>query len=222
MKTLGSIFLTIGLTLFFFSSIAQQLVNLSAMGETFYRIKEASHKNIDGSSHLNENWVRGVVKMIGKDELGVDSLNFDVYSNNLLFQNKGITYYVSDNNNIEYFMIGNSKFLNIRISEFKNSFFELLSDGSKIKLLKSYKCVIVKGKPSDGIIPAVNDKYKLTKEYFIFNKDSVIKEYSNSKNNLIKLLNDKKNEIEGFIKLNKINIKNEKGLIEVFNYYNSL
>ena len=222
MKNIVFIFLSAGLLLQYSSSNAQRLVNLSSMGETFYRIKEAPIKDIEGIPYLNENWTSGLVKMIGNDEIDVDSLNFDIYSNKLLFQSNGLTYSVSDNNNVEHFVIGNSKFVNLKNPDFKGLFFELLSNGSKIKLLKLYKCDIVKGKPSDGIIPAVNDKFRISKELYVLNIDNGIKKLSGSKSDILNLMNDKKSEIEKFVKGNKINIKKEKDLIELFNHYNSL
>lgn len=216
------LFLSILLLLQYSSSNAQRLVNLSSMGETFYRIKEAPVKDIEGSPNLNENWKSGLVKMIGSDEINIDSLNLDIYSNKLMFQSNGLTYSVSDNNNVEHFVIGNSIFVNLKNPDFKGLFFELLSNGSKIKLLKLYKCDIVKGNPSNGIIPAVNDKFRMSKELYVLHIDKGIRKLSGSKNDILNHMNDKKSEIEKFVKENKINIKKEKDLIELFNHYNTL
>lgn len=204
------------------SLFAQQFVDLNLMGEGYFRVKANPDKTIDGSSYLYDNWHSGSVKMIGVDELKVDSLNFDTYSNSLLFYTKGTTYCVSDKHKLEYFFIGDSKFLNLRSASYPESFFEILSDGNVIKLTQLHKCVIVEGKPTDGIDPGRNDRYKIISEYYIINKFGAVELFMNTKKDLLELMADKKIEMEKYIKDNKLNIKRKIDLVNIFSHYNTL
>lgn len=201
---------------------AQQFVDLNLMGEGYFRVKASPDKTIDGSSYLYNTWSRGSVKMVGVEELKVDSLNFDTYSNSLLFYAKGTTYCVSDKQKLEYFFIGDSKFLNLRSESFPDSFFEILCDGAVLKLSQLYKCIIVAGKLTDGVNPGSNDRYKIVSDYYAINKFGAVELLKNSKKDLLELMADKKNEIEKYIKDNKLNIKRKNDLINIFGYYNTL
>ncbi|MGE0078761.1 MAG: hypothetical protein AB7S48_12950 [Bacteroidales bacterium] len=203
-------------------SFAQHFVDLNKLGEGYFRIKSSSNKTIDGTSNLFEKWMNGSVKMIGVDEMNVDSLNFDTYSNNLLFQQKNVTYCVSDKHKLEYFTIGNSKFINLRSVNYPDTFFEVLSDGKVLKLVRLYKCIIVKGKESDGIDPGRNDKYKIVSDLFVIKEYGEVEPFKASRNDMFVLMQDKKADVEKYIKSNKLNLKRIENMANVFDYYNSL
>jgi hypothetical protein len=213
----------IGLSSFFCSSsFSQQFVDLNVMGEGFYRVVKLSNRTIDGSSTLTERWSSGQVKLKGNEVILVDSLNFDIYQNNLLFRQRGLAYCVSNQLNVEYFVINNSKFLNIPTENSRSSFFEILVDGEKVKLVKLYKCIIIEGSEGNGIDPGRNDRYKVISDYFSIKDFSSLVPFKNSKKELISLMADKGEDIKKYIKEQRLNCKNQADLIKIFNYYNSL
>jgi len=186
------------------------------------QISTSKSQKIEGTSKLFEDWQKGTVKMTNGDLITVDSLNFDIYSNNILFSYNGKEYYVSDNNKIEFFQFNNQKFINLRNPSYPNSFFQILSDGETIKLLKLYKCSIVEGTPGNGIIDATNDKFTIMSDYYIYTAEQGIMKFSPSKKRVLDIMSDYRKEVESFIKKNRIKFRREDDLVKLFNYLSSL
>ncbi|HAN17709.1 MAG: hypothetical protein A2X13_03685 [Bacteroidetes bacterium GWC2_33_15] len=210
-----------------FNSIAysQKFIDLSVFGDLkgYVDINNNSLEEIEGSSFFNENWLKATIKITNKDEFIVDSLKYDIYSDNLLFLYKGVEYYISNKKDIISFTIGNSKFIHYTNNEDNTkSFFEILNDDEKLILVKKYNCFIVEGKKSDGINPGNIDRYKITNDYYtIFNNNSA-QLFKNKKNNLLELMSDQKVAIEKYIYENRLKMKNEDDLVAIFKYYNTI
>ncbi|MGD9976748.1 MAG: hypothetical protein AB7S54_02320 [Bacteroidales bacterium] len=218
-----SIFLfSVTLIVYSMNLYSQQYIDFNVMGEGYFRVNNVTKRDIDGSTYLFHDWNSGKVKLLGKDEIFVDSLGFDVRLNNLMFSQKGVMYSVLNQSNVEYFIVNDRKFVNFRSKDFPASFYEILVDGENIKLLKFYKCIIVEGTNNNGIDPGRNDKYKIISDYYTVKDKTNPILLKNRKKIVINLMKDRKSEIETFIDTNKINIKDQNDLIRVFNYYNSL
>lgn len=200
---------------------AQQLTGLEFMGDVLFSLKDTRKNGIEGSSYLFQTWDKGLVKIKGADVLTIDSLNFDTYANSLIFLYKGQIYNVLNNGKIEYFILNGDKFLNLKTDK-GESFFEILTTGDRINLLKLYKCEVIVGKSSNGILPEIKDKFSIITEYYTIKKNDNIQRYKNSKKSLYNLLFDKNGEIRKYIKENNLKIKRQNDLIKIFDYYNML
>ncbi len=66
------------------------------------------------------------------------------------------------------------------------------------------------------------DSFKGISEYFFMDENGKISNLKLSKNQLLKVLINHKQEIKNYIKINKLNISSETGLLSVFTYFDSL
>lgn len=85
-------------------------------------------------------------------------------------------------------------------------YFELLADG-KMKLLKQYQ---------------KSGKEKIKTNLFYQTEDLPAKCFKVKKSSVLKLMKKHKSEVSKFIVKNKLNVKKEKDLTKVFDFYNSL
>jgi len=198
-----------------------QIRDLKLMVEVILKAKDSKKTAIDGSSYLNKDWAKGYIKIIGKGEFKIDSLNYDLYTNTVLFKSNGQTYSIS-NNNIEYFVSDSAKFINTFNKNFSQPYLEVLCNGKKLKLFKLFECVIIPGSPNKGVFSEKNDEYRIESKFYTNYDNNNISKFNPTKKNLYKLMDDKKETIEKYIKDNKIKVRNQENLINVFNYYDSL
>lgn len=203
---------------------AQRYIDLNQLGEGYYLVNKPSQsKQIDGSPYYNDKWLPAVVKIKGKGEYYVDSLKYNIFTNSLLFSYKKIEYYVGKSNDLEYFTIGDTKFINFTSAEDgSQNFYEVLCDGERLKLVRNYNCTIVEGKPSDGINPARNDKFAKDYRYFTIKKNQPARQFRMKKNSLVELMADHHDEIARYIKDKRLKMKQQEDFVKVFDYYNTL
>jgi hypothetical protein len=112
-------------------------------------------------------------------------------------------------------------FVNIEedtLSNVKNGFYDVLSDGAKAKVLIKRRKEINESQNMGRLEKEydINDIWyiKSSQEYYIVK----------GKNSILKVLADRKNEIKAFLRKNKERFRNdhEKQLIDVVEYYNSI
>jgi hypothetical protein len=209
--------LTVFLSLTLFS---QTYIGRGEVFDDFFLQKNNSQStsSIDGSSCFNEEWAEGKVVLGSGKEYLVESFKYDIYSNRLLFLNKSVEYYIPESEKVNEFSIGESHF----ICSGNADYYEVISSGNKIELLKKYKCTIIEGKSDNGIIQATNDKFGINFLYFVKMRDGKMTKLTVKKKPVIELLSDKKEKISKFIKKNKLKVRKEKDLAALFNYYNSI
>jgi len=204
---------------------SQNFVEVNLFGEVrgFTKAKASSEKEIDGNPYFNKNWLNGSVKLVGRNEQKVDSMRYNVYSNEIQFSYQDTIYFISNTKDIIYFTIGESKFIFYMYShDNERRIFEVMSEGEKVILLKMYSCSIIEGKKSDGINPGTIDKFKISSDYYTIKNFQPAQEFRMKSDNLTELLTDKNDEVSKYIKDNKLKMKKEEDFIKVFNYYNSL
>jgi hypothetical protein len=100
-------------------------------------------------------------------------------------------------------------------------FYEQLTEG-KTELLKKVKVVLIKSNYNATLdVGSKTDKKMLKYELCFFDGKKLIK-FKKSKGGVLEVLIGKKTEIKEFIKSNKLSIKKEADLVQIFNYYNSI
>jgi hypothetical protein len=100
-----------------------------------------------------------------------------------------------------------------------NGFLQVVADG-QLPLLK--RTLITEKQPDyvPGLDVGSRDKKILKKEsYYYSNKDQLTK--IGSKKNLLTAFGDAAQDVESYIKINKLNLNKEEGLVKTFEYYNS-
>lgn len=98
----------------------------------------------------------------------------------------------------------------------------LVSNPQKYSLYKREKFELLKGEKSiNGINKDRNDYYSKEKDLYLLGYENDFKKLDNKKN-LLEAFNSKSNEVENYLKTNKINLKKESDLIKLISYMNTL
>lgn len=99
----------------------------------------------------------------------------------------------------------------------------LVSNPQKYSLYKREKFELLKGEKSiNGINKDRNDYYSKEKDLYLLGYQKDFKKLDNSKKSLLEVFNSKSNEVENYLKTNKINLKKEADLIKLITYVNTL
>ncbi len=102
-------------------------------------------------------------------------------------------------------------------------YFQVLAEG-KYNLLLHYKVLYIPKNPPITPYSAgtIYDKYELTTRYFYQVDDKSAQLLSKNTKKILSLFTDRKPEMDKYIKEKNLKTTNEKDLIEIFRYYNSL
>lgn len=224
-------FTVILFNLLFFVSIngfSQQSLTFSGSGENSFRsgyftkyVPGKDYKEIEGSPYLFENWNTAIFNLESAETVTLESCKYDVYDDKILFLQDEIPLYFSNPEDIDRFTIGSSEFINLRLKK-NTGFYEILVEEMNLVLLKKYNCGIIKGKESDGINKATKDKFKMSFNYFLIKDNIELIKFKTKEKNILKLLIDKKPEIEKHIKDNKLKCNKENDLVEILKFYSTL
>ena len=101
----------------------------------------------------------------------------------------------------------------------EESFYQVLASG-KISLLKHYKVISVDEQPyaSASIIRRFEKKEIL----YVYTNEQKILQLNKVENNILDLLEKKRDNIKEFVRKSNLKYKKESDLTQIFNYYNSL
>jgi len=174
--------------------------------------------NVEGSPYLNDKFIEGFV-------YGIDStytklpVRYNLYSNEMEYQLKGINYVFTNTRVISKIRIGESIFVYLPFMQ-KAGFYELLISGNCSLAARMW----VKYFPEESL-PITGYKQarfmRQSDQFYIIVSNSQFAEIKNMQS-VLDVLQNQRPKIESFIKQEKIkNIKKE-NLIKIVNYYNSL
>lgn len=205
-------------------------VAMSAVAQTsIYDIKgEAlrpnSYSEVSGSPYYMDAWTMGIIRF--KDDRIVNGveLKYDQLSDLLLFKNsKGETIEITEP--ISEFKInfpgasGDKLFR----SGFKpsgnntsKSFYEILSDGN-IKFIKKTIKNIIEIKEYNSA--SATKKISTKDFYYVVKADNLPVQVNKNEKNILAAIGDKESELEGYVKANKLNLKNDTDILKLFEYY---
>ncbi len=109
--------------------------------------------------------------------------------------------------------------------EVRNGYLYLLNDGTNYKLYTKNNVKYTEGTHAiSSMVRDTPNKFSQFTEYYFVTKDGKVAEYiSNRKNDFLKSFDKEvRQDLQNFIKAEKINLKEEADLITVFNHLNSL
>ena len=98
-------------------------------------------------------------------------------------------------------------------------FFELLAEGKLTLLCR--EAVEVKSYPSSFYYYGSSNRMVLVYKYFFLTDKGVIEQFSGKKNDLIYLMGNQGDQVEKYMKTNKLNLDNKYHFAQVVDYYNS-
>lgn len=190
-------------------------------------IPTGNQAEVEGSSLLNDKFVKGVVKFKDGRKFSIDSLNFSLLNNELHFKKNNVELVFT--NPVDEFVLpstGNGK---DRAVYFRSGYpdidgnssktlYSLLSDGVNVQLLKyQYKSIQEIYHYSLG----AEKKFVLKERMFVYDFNTrKISEVGRNINSLKKSLPSYAEDIDRFASSNKLNIHNEEDLVSLIQYLN--
>jgi len=213
----------ISFLLSFFLISSQELATQSSVGtvtsmnDLFTKhLKASGNEEVLGSPFLFSNWENtGVIYSEGNKH-SLKKLNYNILSDevgSLKGKDSVLTY---DKVKIDSFLIGKKTF-----KKYYKSFYEVLYNGAKISLLRKYEVNIIEGmfNPIDGT--KEKSRFKTIDDFYIKKGEDIVK-YIPSKKTISSVFDEHRDLVKKFIKENKLSLKKEKDLIQIFEYYNQL
>lgn len=201
---------------------------------------EGKKGELRGDYYLDSTWHKGKLqfyqhtvvvsgKIIKLDTLSDVPLRFDLKNNEVeIKSNQGIKSVLGErvqSFTLEENLLTRATFINVR--EFKGKaselkgFFEVLSDGD-LKLL-AYTRLWIK---TPTYVPALDvgskDTQIMKERHYYFAKETEVNKLAAGKSGLLKLMQDKKEQMNAFLNSHDLELKNPHDLALVFKHYNSL
>jgi hypothetical protein len=177
-------------------------------------------ENVDykGSPYLYENFVPGTLK-INKEVFNV-SIRYNAYQDEFEMKNaKDEIVAVLKKSDVDVQM-GNQIYKLLNYNN-KLTYFEILSDGVNMRLLKKDIKKFMEAKEAENSYSSAKPaKFVLETNYYLQSNNSITPVKLNKKSILAQF--DKKAEVTKFIKLNKLRLKTEDDIKKLLIYYNTL
>lgn len=179
-----------------------------------------------GTSYINDDFLPA--KLIDGEE--IYSMRYNAYKDVFEVERDGeIFYYLPKEFEYPVTFVGDKKVYQVFSYEENNKttsgFFVVLNKGKNISLLLKEKINFYEEVKAKSEL----DKYKpptlkrTIDTFFIGYKNNTSTELPRNKKDFFKLFSSKSNEVESFVKRNKLSFKNKKeDLIQIFRYYNTL
>jgi len=182
--------------------------------------REIKLVNVEGSELLYPDWTKGSIKLAsGKVYEGM-LLKYNVYEDELYFKGKDDVTMKFTSPVVE-FRLDSDIYRNgfPAVKAFSQlSYFKVLAEGKATLLKKMSKNILdVKEFNSSIAVKKIADD----KSYYLYINGKMLP-LKSDKNTFLGLLSDKQNELESYLKANKINFKKEEDLIDLVVAYNKL
>ncbi len=101
-------------------------------------------------------------------------------------------------------------------------FFVFLKEGKTSLVMKVEKKIKQGREAIGGYQKTTKDKYVEKHSYFILNEEGELLKMRLKEKDILRVLGDRKSEIEKYISSKKLNCKKEKDVVKIVNYYNTL
>lgn len=188
-------------------------------------IMETSYTDIKGTPFLFENWMPGVVQLENGNTFNNVPLKYNVFDEKLYFKNpknEELLEFVQPVKSFKFVALDDAGVYEKgfpAIDKFTGeTFYSVLYSGKEKLLNKKYKTTL-EVRPYNS---ATTEKSFVDHSDYFLVKNGKIERIKNSKKDFLAIFSDKANEIDAFIKKEKIDFKNNADLVKVFQYYDSL
>ena len=181
-----------------------------------YHTVKRGAEEISGNPFLFDDWNNGGVVYSEGNAFDIEKLNYNVYSDEIAELKSQNEVFVIDKGVIDSLMISGRRF-----HKLNGSFYEMLSTGAKLNLLKRHTTRISEGQfnPTDGT--TTPSRLVQMEDYYI-SKGGAITKFKPSKSSVMQLCSDREKEIKKLVKDENLSFKKEKDLGRIFDYYNKL
>ena len=176
-------------------------------------ILEKQYTHVEGTPYLFDDWREGVVQLKNGTTYKDVPLKYDQVAEQLLFSHKGQALTFVDPVNEFRFNDGP-----VFRSGYGKSFHEILSDGGTKLIRRKFKQIMESKEYNSA---SATRKFVDVENLFIVKGGELIR-VRKDKKSVLSALGDKTAQLETFIRSEKLNLKNEQGIIRLLAYYNSL
>lgn len=176
---------------------------------------------IDGTVYLYEDWSNNATVSSEETKVRLNNLNFNAQRN--AFQSKigKDSLFTFNFRNLNKVVVKNKTFKNVYSPiHQKSRVFEVVTETKDFSIYKDYRIEIKEGNPNPQR-GAPNDKYLLRFDYYVSQGENFDK-ISLKKSKILKLMGDKADKVESYIKSNKLKVKKSGDFAKIIDYYNSL
>ena len=185
----------------------------------------SKYVDIVGTPYIFENWTKGEVTLSNDKTYKDLDLKYDQVEGIVFFKAKngadmGFTSIVKsftlypNNGAMSFIMVPEIKEVE------KDPYFEVLSDGKKVKFLKKTKKSIRESRSYNSA--SATRSFGENTNYYFLKADGTYTKVKKDKKAIIAALNDKSTEVEQYIKDNKTNFKDDASIAALVTYYNTL
>ena len=180
------------------------------------------YTQIEGNPYLNDGELQDGIITIKDQGTYKGKFRYNVYANEVEFESKGKYFAIADPEIIDNIKIGKITLVHAMIDVKKGwgSYFELVSDGN-CRLLARKNIDLVEAEPRKAYLepkPAYfdpkDDTYFIVKEFRIA--------YKANKKNIREIMSDHSEEIEQYIKKEKLSYSSREDMVKLITFYNSL
>lgn len=214
---------------FFNKSIAQNAApsinsvrDLTNLSDYLYQSKKGIPQDVIGAPYIN---IHNTTININKESL---QGRYNAYLDYFEVEKKGqIKYALPEDNLYSTIKVGpeNKEYKALRLNSKDCAFFKVIAKGEKEILLEQNKIALIPGKKAQenyGIPTTAEFKRKRDIIYIYNIQTKELTKLSKSRKKTEKLFIKKNKNLKAYIKNNKINLKNKKDLIKLFNHYSNL
>ena len=178
-------------------------------------------KPIDGTVYIYEDWSNYATVSSEETKVRLNNLNFNAQRN--AFQSKigRDSIFTFNFRNLKEVVIKNKTFKNIYSPiQQKSRVVEVVAENKDFSIYKDYRIEIKEGNPNPQR-GAPNDKFLIRYDYYV-SKGETFEKFQLKKSKLLKVMGDKADKVEAYIKSNKLKIKKSSDFDKIMKYYNSL
>lgn len=210
--------------LFFLSYGAKAQYEILPFGDVIRTpIKEKKYTDVEGSPYLIDKWSKGKVTLKNGKRYQYDSLRYDLMEDKLVFVDAGKMMHFAEP--VAEFEINNGKTGNTLI--YKNglpavdalstsSFFQIINR-DKVGLYKKVNKYITESKQYGSAV--VNKTFNTTYSYYSL-KNGIFSKIVPNKKSILALFEDKENQLNEYLKNQKVDFKSDADLEKIFTYLN--
>ncbi len=183
-----------------------------------YNLNE--EKEVEGSRYFNDEWAEIRVERIDGINILIPEGKLDSYLNEIIVKNNGSAFILDHKDQVKSFSLNGKRFVTSFYGNGLFGYFEELYNGSNVILYKKEACIIIKGKPSNGITDGTPDKFVKTDDYYVKkvseNSEALKLKVTRKK---VLLKNSNLPELSLFLDKSKSGYRSDQDLIDLFKSY---
>jgi len=147
--------------------------------------------------------------------------NYNSQTDQIVVKMSNDSVFSFDSNKIDYAIFEDLKMKKFSSKNIPERFYLFLTEGVNYTVFKSFYSKIIKGVVNPMTLVQIKpDKLEVFSEYFISINGADAVRFKLKKNNILKLLADKRNEISSYASENRLSFSKEKDVIKIFQNFN--